>query len=48
MGSPGKAVRLTRRTCLCGGEAQLAAQAGQLGRSQSPTKGSYRKGAVPA
>jgi len=38
-----KAVRLTGRTWLCGGEDQLAAQAGQLGRPQSPTKGRYHK-----
>ena len=43
MGPPGKAVRLTGRTWLCGGEDQLAAQAGQLGRPQSPTKGRYHK-----
>ena len=38
-GRPGKAVRLTRSTCRCGGKVHLSAAAGYLGRPQSPTKG---------
>ena len=39
MGPPGKAVRLTGRTCSYGWEGQLAVRVGRLGRPQSPTKG---------
>jgi len=40
VGTPGKAVRPTGRTCSYGWEGQLAVRVGRLGRPQSPTKGS--------
>ena len=39
MEPPGKAVRLTGRTCSYGWEGQLAVRVGRLGKPQSPTKG---------